>query len=68
MRDTNYTVFITHSSADAWTAEQIAKSVRDEGADTFLSVLDVEGGDDFGCWMRLSEGATNGAGTIGLGE
>lgn len=52
--DTDYRVFISHSSVDAWTARQIEGHVRDQGAEAFLSTLDVEGGDDFGTWMRDS--------------
>src|SRR5258706_16408111 len=47
-----YFVFISHSSADAWTAKQIQKAVAHLGAGTFLSEFDVHGGDEIGTRMR----------------
>lgn len=47
-----YSVFISHSSADAWTAKQLQRAIEGLGAATFCSVVDVHGGDDFGVAMR----------------
>lgn len=41
-----YVVFISHSSADLWIAEQIAKEVTAAGAQPWLDELDLEGGDN----------------------
>lgn len=40
-------VFISHSSADRWVAQQIAKNIREHGGQTFLDCEDIESGDDF---------------------
>ena len=50
----SYSVFISYSSADAWTARKVESEIKDLGADTFLSENDVAGGDDFGTWMRVA--------------
>ncbi len=50
-------VFISHSSADAWVAEQIAAHIRNCGAETFLDCLDIKHGDDFE--DRILEAAEN---------
>ena len=47
-------MFISHSSADAWTAKQLEKEIEGCGAETFLSEMDVEGGDDIGEEMRIA--------------
>jgi hypothetical protein len=47
-----YFVFLSHASADAWTARQLEKEIVALGAATFLSVIDIEAGDDFGAKMR----------------
>jgi len=40
-------VFISHGSHDAWIARQMARCVRECGADTFLDVNDIATGDEF---------------------
>jgi hypothetical protein len=40
-----YVVFISHSSADIWIAEQIDKHIRELGATTWLDKKDLKGGD-----------------------
>jgi hypothetical protein len=40
-------VFISHGSADRWVAEQLARCVRDCGADVFIDAFDIAKGDDF---------------------
>jgi len=40
-----YLVFISHSSADIWIAEQIDKQIRASGAKTWLDKKDLKGGD-----------------------
>ena len=47
-----YFVFIAYSSADAWTASQLEQEIQRLGAETFLSEIDVEGGDDVGDNIR----------------
>ena len=42
-----YVVFISHSSKESWIAGQIAKEVRALGADPWVDVNDIRGGDDF---------------------
>src|SRR5882672_6977231 len=51
-RKRKHFVFISHSSIDAWSAKQLYQAVTDAGADAFLSVLDMEAGDDAGQEMR----------------
>lgn len=41
----SYVVFISHSSADIWIAEQIDKHIRELGATTWLDKKDLKGGD-----------------------
>lgn len=41
----SYLVFISHSSADLWISEQIAKQIRALGAETWLDKKDLKGGD-----------------------
>ena|SRR5579863_6804220 len=43
----DYKVFISHSSSDAWVAQQIDKGVTNCKALTFLYEDDVQAGDDF---------------------
>src|SRR4030095_5483680 len=40
-----YLVFISHSSADIWIAEQIAKQIKELGAEIWLDKKDLRGGD-----------------------
>jgi hypothetical protein len=40
-------VFISHGSHDTWIAEQMARCVREQGADVFLDKNDIATGDDF---------------------
>jgi hypothetical protein len=42
-----YRVFVSHAGDDIWVAEQIAKSIEDCGAITFLDRRDVAAGDNF---------------------
>lgn len=56
---TPYFVFISHSSTDAWTAKQIQKAIEQVGAVTFLSDIDIDGGDDIGVHMRVAMGKAN---------
>jgi len=41
----SYLVFISHSSADVWIAEQMDKQIRALGAATWLDRKDLKGGD-----------------------
>ena len=41
----SYLVFISHSSADIWIAEQIEKQIKALGAETWLDKKDLKGGD-----------------------
>jgi TIR domain len=41
-----YTVFISHSSKESWIAKQIAKEIMALGAETWLDVKDLRGGDE----------------------
>lgn len=43
----DYVVFISHSSKESWIAAQIAKEVRGRGAEAWVDVNDLSGGDDF---------------------
>ena len=43
----NPKVFISHASNDLWVAKQLAKSVRDCGAETFLDAENIDHGDEF---------------------
>jgi hypothetical protein len=47
MADDPYRVFISHGSHDLWVAAQIARSVRETGAQVFLDETDVPKGADF---------------------
>ena len=40
-----YTVFISHSSLDAWIARTMAEKIRSLGVDCWLDEKDLEGGD-----------------------
>jgi len=42
-----YKVFISHSSADTWVAEQIEAHIQHAGAQTFLDSRHILHGDDF---------------------
>lgn len=41
-----YTVFISHSSKEKWIAGQISKEIRSLGAETWLDLKDLRGGDE----------------------
>jgi hypothetical protein len=41
-----YTVFISHSSKERWIADQISKEIRALGAETWLDLKDLHGGDE----------------------
>lgn len=41
-----YTVFISHSSKESWIAKQISKEIESLGAETWLDVKDLRGGDE----------------------
>jgi hypothetical protein len=43
-----YTVFISHSSKEKWIAGQISKEIIALGAETWLDVNDLHGGDEIG--------------------
>jgi len=40
-------VFVSHSSADAWIAQQVAKGIRRCGASVFLDDAQIQTGSDF---------------------
>jgi hypothetical protein len=41
-----YTVFISHSSKENWIAQQISKEIKALGAETWLDMKDLRGGDE----------------------
>jgi hypothetical protein len=41
-----YTVFISHSSKERWIAGQISKEIKTLGAETWLDLKDLHGGDE----------------------
>jgi hypothetical protein len=41
-----YTVFISHSSKERWIAGQISKEIKALGAETWLDLKDLRGGDE----------------------
>jgi hypothetical protein len=43
----NPKIFISHASSDLWVAKQLAKSVRECGAETFLDAENIDHGDEF---------------------
>ena len=45
MENTDYVVFISHSSKDKWIARQMVRLVEERGAKTFLDEKDIRGGD-----------------------
>ncbi len=47
MEGSRYRVFISHGSEDSWVAAQLARSVRDRGADTFLDETNIPKGGNF---------------------
>lgn len=49
-------MFISHSSTDAWAASRIERDLAALGTETFLSEIEVTGGDDFGDAMRKAMG------------
>ena len=55
--NTQYQVFISHSSEDTWVARQISQIIKGFGASTFLDEADIEYGDDFE--DRILEAARN---------
>ena len=42
-----YLVFISHSSADTWVANQISQNCLTAGAETFIDDTEIKVGDDF---------------------
>ena len=42
---TTHQVFVSHASADKWTAIQICKAIEEIGASTFRDDRDIKGGD-----------------------
>jgi len=42
-----YRVFVSHGSSDSWVAAQIARSIHDTGASTFLDESDIPKGANF---------------------
>ena len=47
MAKTSYTIFVSHGNEDAWVAAQIARSLRQVGANTFLDETDIPKGGNF---------------------
>jgi hypothetical protein len=47
-------VFVSHSGADSWVARQIARHVREAGADPFLDEAHIAVGDDFEDRLRAA--------------
>ena len=47
MSQNHYRVFVSHGSDDHWIAAQIARCVRDLGADTFLDKTNIPKGANF---------------------
>jgi hypothetical protein len=47
MSQNHYRVFVSHGSDDRWIAAQIARCVRDLGADTFLDETNIPKGANF---------------------
>lgn len=40
-----YRVFVSHGWSDRWVAKQMARCIRDVGADPFIDIFDVKKGD-----------------------
>jgi hypothetical protein len=57
--DVSLTVFISHSSQDAWVAGQIAKEVSAVGAECFLDSGEIETGDEFDEELKKGLGAAS---------
>jgi TIR domain len=47
MTNNAYKVFVSHGKEDSWLAAQIARSIRECGASTFLDETDIQKGDNF---------------------
>jgi hypothetical protein len=47
LKDGRYRVFVSHGIEDVWVASQIAKSIENVGASTFLDVTDIPKGSNF---------------------
>lgn len=47
MTQNRYKVFVSHGSDDGWIAAQVAKCVRDLGAETFLDETNIPKGGNF---------------------
>ena len=45
-RKPNYQVFLSHATADKWTAKVICEKIEATGASTFRDDRDINGGDD----------------------
>jgi hypothetical protein len=54
-----YRIFVSHGSADAWIASQIASRLQDSGAMTFLDNNDLSKGDDFKQVIRVEVGRSD---------
>jgi hypothetical protein len=54
-----YRIFVSHGSADAWVASQIASRLQDSGAMTFLDNNDLSKGDDFKQVIRVEVGRSD---------
>jgi hypothetical protein len=51
-RESRYLVFISHSSRDSWIARMMAEKVSALGAEAWLDVKDLEGGDIITAFWR----------------
>ena len=47
MQEVGYNVFLSHGKHDSWVAAQIAKVIRETGANVFLDETDIPKGADF---------------------
>ncbi len=47
MSQDEYKVFVSHGSHDSWVATQIARAVREQGAEAFLDETDIPKGANF---------------------
>lgn len=47
MKQNGYKVFVSHGTDDAWVASQVAKRVRDLGAEAFLDQTNIPKGANF---------------------
>ncbi len=42
----NYSVFVSHASADKWVAKTMCEKIDSQGAESFRDDRDIDGGDD----------------------